>query len=334
MPNQLNSGELVANISSELADNNAGLISAYDVRHNLEDIAVSINKIVSSGDTNTEFPFYNIVKISAEMATDPESVTTTSGDIVIESGAFFPNSPYGDHDKRQVRPFLGAEGISHGDLNAGSLIAPNDDHTQYYHLDGRRPLDGNMSTDTFWVNKSGVSDVGFKFEQLNPDATEQEIYVSGQMRWVEDNSIMRTAKGNSKAWLNFDASGTYDGVENLPVVRSWHNISGVQRDKPGRFTVTFNSGTFENNNYTAIGTATARDGSVASAEDFELNTVGIVMRTGDDGTTLRSCTVAVLDDSNQFVDSEMIDLVFFGYSPNETSGLIPTMSLSPTYSET
>ena len=108
MPNQLNSGELVANISSELADNNAGLISAYDVRHNLEDIAVSINKIVSSGDTNTEFPFYNIVKISAEMATDPESVTTTSGDIVIESGAFFPNSPYGDHDKRQVRPFLGA----------------------------------------------------------------------------------------------------------------------------------------------------------------------------------------------------------------------------------
>ena len=64
MPSQLNSGQLIANISSELADNNAGLISAYDVRHNLEDIAFSINKIVASGDTEVAFPFFNAVKFS------------------------------------------------------------------------------------------------------------------------------------------------------------------------------------------------------------------------------------------------------------------------------
>ena len=51
MPTMKNSGDLISSISSELADNNAGLISAYDVRHNMEDIAFSRNKIVASGDT-------------------------------------------------------------------------------------------------------------------------------------------------------------------------------------------------------------------------------------------------------------------------------------------
>jgi len=333
MPNQLPTGDLIANISSELADNNAGLISAYDVRHNMEDTVFSINRIVASGDTEEEFPFFNVVKITSGDAISFVSTTQTNGDIVIESGAFFINPTTvanGKSLKRQTEPWLGDENINH---NVLSNLTVGDPHTQYYKLTGDRALEGNMPTDTFWINKSGVPSVGFKFEQLNPTATEQEIYVSGQMRWIEDNSVMRTGKGNAKAWLNFDASGTLNGVDNLPIVRSWHNISGVQRDKPGRFTVTFASGTFRNNHYTAIGTATARDGSVASAEDFELNTVGIVMRTGDDGTQLRSCTVAVLDDSNQFVDSEIIDLVFFGYSPNELSGIAPTMTKSPTYSE-
>ena len=66
MPQQLTSGELIANISSELADNNAGLISAYDVRHNMEDMAFFINKIVSSGDHDVQYPFYNPVRASKE----------------------------------------------------------------------------------------------------------------------------------------------------------------------------------------------------------------------------------------------------------------------------
>ena len=48
-----NTGDLLSTIASELANNNAGLISAYDIRHNLEDIVESINLIVSSGDFDT-----------------------------------------------------------------------------------------------------------------------------------------------------------------------------------------------------------------------------------------------------------------------------------------
>ena len=49
--------EIKSSIQSELADNNAGLISAYDVRHNMEDIVDSINTIVSSGDFDAGTPF-------------------------------------------------------------------------------------------------------------------------------------------------------------------------------------------------------------------------------------------------------------------------------------
>jgi len=48
--------QLITNIQTELADNNAGLISAYDIRHNMEDIVDSINQIVASGDFNATTP--------------------------------------------------------------------------------------------------------------------------------------------------------------------------------------------------------------------------------------------------------------------------------------
>ena len=65
MPTQFtNSGDLMAGISADLADNNAGLISAYDVRHNMEDTVFSLQSIIVSGDTEGEFPFFNAVKFS------------------------------------------------------------------------------------------------------------------------------------------------------------------------------------------------------------------------------------------------------------------------------
>ena len=57
-----NSGELITSINDDLADNNAGLISAEDVRHNMRDIAYSINHIVASGDTDVKYPFFNDVR--------------------------------------------------------------------------------------------------------------------------------------------------------------------------------------------------------------------------------------------------------------------------------
>ena len=78
MATMKSSGDLIASISSDLADNNAGLISAQDVRHNMEDTAFSINRIVASGDTETEFPFYNNVTIS--------NAEGTKGKLYLESG--------------------------------------------------------------------------------------------------------------------------------------------------------------------------------------------------------------------------------------------------------
>ena len=320
MPNQLNSGELVANISSELADNNAGLISAYDVRHNMEDIAVSINKIVASGDTNVAFPFYNIVRISKELSPNPTSAVATSGDLVVESGIFFPNGP-ANATQRQTEPYLGEARINHNNLDN---LTVGDPHTQYYKLTGDRALEGNMSTDTFWINKSGVQDVGFKFEQLTPDATQQEIYVSGQMRWVEDNSTMRTGKGVAKAWINFDANY----ANNTPSVRAYHNIEKIERLAEGKLRLTFTSGTFVSNNYVAMGTANATT-AAGSMEDFSVNTVGLVVRAGNDGpddiNNPRTITYVIKNENGDYVDSNLCDFVAYGYGEAERSGVHPTV---------
>ena len=318
MPNMLNSGELYNNISTELADNNAGLISAYDVRHNMEDIVVSINKIVASGDTSVEFPFFNTLKVSAAMATNPTSTTATSGDIVVESGIFFPNGP-ANETERQSEPYLGESRINHNNLDN---LTVGDPHTQYYKLTGDRALEGNMSTDTFWINKSGVQDVGFKFEQLTPDATQQEIYVSGQMRWVEDNSTMRTGKGVAKAWMNFDANHS----NNTPMVRSHHNIEKIERLAEGKLRLTFASGTFVSNNYVAMGTANATT-AAGSMEDVSVNTVGLVVRAGNDGpddvNTPRTITYVIKNENGDYVDSELCDFVAYGYGEAERSGVHP-----------
>jgi hypothetical protein len=322
MPNQLNSGQLISNISSELSDNNAGLISAYDVRHNLEDIAFSINKIIASGETEVEFPFFNAVKISSADSSSP-TAGADNGDLIVESGVFFPNADdVAKQTKRQTEPWLGDTGIDHDNLqNLG-----NDTHTQYYNrlgVDAARSnaLLGNMATDDKWINTSGIANVGIQFAQTNASATEQDINISGHMVFQRDNSIIpNTAKGVAKAWCNFDASG----VGNAPAVRSWYGVSGIQRLAQGKLQITFNSGTFENNDYVALATANATTSS-ASQEDFSVNTVGLVLRAGDDGTALRTITYVIKNENGDYVDSEICDFVAYGYSPGESSGTPPTM---------
>lgn len=337
MPNMLNSGDLIASIQLDLADNNAGLISAQDVRHNLEDTAFSINKIVASGDTNSEFPFFNILRVSKEMATDDDSVLATSGDIVVESGIFFPNGPE-NTAKRQVRPWLGDEMIDHGNLKSSSLL--DDDHPAYYNLDGIRPLAGNMKASTYWINASGENYTGLRFRPDSSDITEQTILVSGYTplaRRTEagfsnqggfefmDKSIIPNGKGMAKAWIQLNTSGTVDGVDDLPEVFSYHNISGVERRGQGKFDITFTSGTFEHNRYVAVASA---NGTTTNSDrhDFEDVFVGIVTRNGDDGTTLRKCEIAIKDANGAYQDSQLVDIVFFGYSPGESSGVPPTVS--------
>lgn len=326
MPNQLSSGDLIASIQTDLADNNAGLISAFDLRHNMEDIAFSINRVVASGDTEVEFPFFNAVKVS-RADSGGDTAGAGNGDLIVESGIFFPNADDAPKQtKRQTEPWLGDTGIDHGSLQN----LANDTHLQYYNrlgVDAARAnaLLGNMATDQQWVNSSGIAGVGFQFVQTNGAATEQDINTSGNIKFMRDNSIIpNTAKGVAKAWCTFDASG----VGNVPVVRSWYNIESIERLAQGKLKVTFNSGVFVENSYVALGTANATTAS-GSQEDFTVNTVGLVMREGnvgpDDGSTKRTLTYVIRNENGDYVDSQICDLVVYGYSPSETSGTPPTM---------
>jgi len=316
------SGELITAISTDLADNNAGLISAEDVRSNMEDTVYSINRIVASGDTYTQFPFFNDVKVQHD------SVAGAGGRIYAESGIRFPNSAV-NPGVLQTEPYPGEASINHNNL---ANLAVGDPHIQLYNISGvdaglvRNTLQGNMPVGTNWINASGHDDIGFKF--VSKAGHEQNILTSGDLLF-SDNSRIANAKGTAKAWLNFDASG----VGNLPEVRSWHNISGISRIAPGKFKITFASGTFTNNNYVAIGHSNSTTAS-GSKEDFDINTVGLVMRDGnDDNASLRTITYVIRNDAGEYVDGQINDLVAYGYEPTETSGTIPTITLAAGYTD-
>ena len=100
-----NTGDLLSSINADLADNNAGLISAEDVRHNLADALESINLIVSSGDFDTKWAFVNDVRAKRN------SVTSTGGLFIPESGINFVNG-----GGIQYEPFKGVGNIDHDSL--------------------------------------------------------------------------------------------------------------------------------------------------------------------------------------------------------------------------
>ena len=271
----------------------------------------------------------------------------TNVDIVAESGLFFPFCDIvAMRTKRQTEPWLGVGKIDHGELEPSSL--GDDDHPVYYNLNGVRALTGNMKTNGVWINASGTDDTGLKFVVDSPtDATNQTILVSGYKNRVDagagttggfkfmDNSVVPNGKGMAKAWLSMATSGTHDGQVDRPQLFAYHNISGVHRIAKGQIAVTFTSGTFHDNAYVAIGTSSARNtanpkdysigGTANNPANFEVNTVGIAGRSGvRDG--LRECRVFILDDDGSYQDSDRLDLVFFGYSPTETSGNHPVIT--------
>jgi len=130
-----------------------------------------------------------------------------------------------------------------------------------------------------------------------------------------------TAKGLARAWCNFDASG----VAGTPVIRSSYNIHSLERTSQGKLVITFASGTFADNNYVAIGSANATTDN-ASDEDFDLNTVGLVLRQGDDGTTLRTVSYVIRNDNGEYVDAEVCDFVAYGLGPDTSADPTPTVS--------
>jgi len=307
----LSKDEILTNINTELADNNAGAISAYDVRHNLVDIVDSINQIVASGDFNATNPF-TAANVRAKITGG------NYGLFIAESGINFPNG-----GGTQYSPYPGPQGISHNNL---SNLTVGDPHTQYLPVNGSRTMQNNLGTSSNWVNSSGNSsgssnNRGIKFEYISDTSEKIHIGSGSTLFFDKDGSYYNTGKGAAKAWVNFIGSGNFAGD---PLVNGWYNISGIEKLDIGQFKLYFTSGTFGANNYVALGNSNSRT-SANDGTDFEVNTVGMVLRQGDDAAALRTLTVYVLNMAGEYVDADLIDVVVYGYSPGETSGVAPTV---------
>jgi len=323
MPTIQDSGAILTSIGQDLADNNAGLISAEDVRHNMEDTVASVGKIMSLADTENTYYFQNNVKVSGDGAGESRFIT--------EGGIQFPNTPV-DYplltDNIQVEPYPGSGKLDHGLLEPTSLL--DDDHTQYLLTNGSRSMVGNLwlyqnGVDPHWIGPSGNDNEGFQFTY---DGDEKPVINTHGRIVYSDNSTAQdingsgTAKGVAKAWCNFDASGTPSA---LPVVRSSYNIDSVQRISKGVLKITFASGIFGDNNYVAIGNSNANTGS-GTYDSFDINSVGLMLREGDDATTLRSIHYVIRSDDNDLVDAELNDFVAYGLGPETVADPTPTVS--------
>ena len=303
--------DIVNNINTDLADNNAGLISAADVRENMKDIAESINVIVGSGNFDGSTPFTGS-NVRAKITSNQY------GFFIAESGIKFPNNG----NTTQYVAYPGPGGISHtgiADLTVGNP------HTQYVHVAGYNKLTGNFAAADKWLNASGNVDLltstmnnhGIKFEYVSNDR--EVIHVGSgvgvkgtSVKFDIDNSNFNSAKGIAQAWIKFQ--GTSGNI----VVNSSYNVSSIQQSGAGYYVVYFNSGTFTDSNYVAVGNSNSTTGS-GSPQDFDLNTVGIVIRNKD------YLTFVVRNDNGEYVNARVNDLVVFGNTSGVTASSAPTI---------
>jgi hypothetical protein len=312
----LPTGTIIGNINSELADNNAGLISAYDIRHNLVDIVESINQIVASGNFNTGTPFTG-ENVRAKI------INNQYGFFIAESGILFPNAT-SVNDGKQLEPYPGPASISHNSLKD---LTVGDPHIQYINRNGTRVMQGNFGLGTNWINASGsstigMSDRGLQFQYVSSSG--ENINVGSRTKFVfkSNDTTIEDGRGVARAWINFCASG------GLIQVREGYNIQQIERlytggqPNVGKFLITFSSGVLANNNYIALGQSNSRSDNDEGA-DFDVNTVGLVSRTGDDASSLRQLTFYVVNDAGEYVDAAVNDLVIFGRNKGSTSGVQP-----------
>lgn len=287
----LSQSGILEQICSRIPDNNAGSISAADVRQPMQNLAFSVNKIVAEGDHNNAFPFLGDVK--------------TEGNFVLgeDGGIVFVQYP-----GRQTEPFLGASNIDHNDL---SNRASNDCHPNYLTIDGSRPMNGNIQMGSgnihFSNNESPAR--GLKFGR---EGNRDFVQVAGSTDFsFTDGSKMTSARGVAKAWISFDASDFS--------IKAAHNISILERLEAGKFKITIPSGVLKNENCVLMGHSNSRS-AASSPEDFDRNHVGLVDRTfTPSGQVI--VTFFVLNENSQYVNAEINDLVVFGYDVSDSYNL-------------
>jgi hypothetical protein len=168
-----------------------------------------------------------------------------------------------------------------------------------------------------WINSSGnigssTDDRGFKFTHIDSNNEIISVGNKSTIKFDIDNSIMKTSKSLAQAWIRFN------GASGNVVVNSSFNISGVQHINNGHYKIFFNPNTFSDANYVAIGNSNAIAG-FGSAQDFDINTVGIVDRTKD------YLTFLVKSDDNEYVNAYVNDLVVYGNASGVTASSSPSV---------
>jgi len=292
MANLRTKQQLLDTIEANIADNNAGSISAADIRNPMSDLTYSINSIVGSGDHNTGFPFVNNVRA--------KKTGGANGFFIAEGGVNFPNGG-GD----QTLAYPGPSGIDHNDLLNRNNI---DSHPGFLDLGGTRSMTGNLKMNGNYVSASGslTPTRGLKFEYL-PSGDKITVGENTSLNF-QDGSQMKSGRGLAKAWINFDASS---GV----VVNSYHNVHSIERVATGKFKLTIPSGVLKNQHCVVFGHSNSRD-AAGTAEDFDRNYIGLVDRTFTGSGTV-VINFQVLNEASQYVNAEINDMVVFGYDVDE-----------------
>jgi len=286
------SGFLLARIEEQLADNNAGLISAADVRNNIGDAVRSINAIVASGETNVQFPFSQDVRAKR---TVPLVGSAYGGTFIAESGIRFPNAP-SDSSVLQVQPYPGPQGIQHNQLAGLTTGHP---HTQYLLTNGTDQMDGNLAMDDNWIGASGYNGEGFKFLH-HPTGT--TILTSGTLKFP-DNSRLGSAIGVAKAFGSFDGTNAAHYYS--------YGIHSITRHTTGKYSVQINSGILGTDDYVVIAQSNGRD-QASSPEDFDRNEACSVIRSGVNPSTGRvAFSLNVLNENGSYADGKILDVVVF-----------------------
>ena len=328
-------GTLANQIVTDLADNNAGQISARDVRQNILDVADSIVPHAASGDYIT-YPFNN-------------NNVNFNYLVVAKSGVKFDNdntTGFEAKDKIQTEPYLGVTGIVHNALNGLTL---GDHHTQYVSRSGCRLLTGNLGTGAEFINSSGAAiglpsvtqydQCGLAFShtkitqggKLGGPTNREVVHVGSGMYQGEadsstilqfdvDKSKMDSAKSTAIAWCHFDGTSGYISVQ------SSYNIAAVQASGDGTYKISFKPGLLAagDSSYCVIAHANGTTGQ-GSARDMDLVNAAAVLRNNE------FFSIAVQNDGGQYVNAKVIDTVVYGLG----SGTMPasgalTITNSPT----
>ena len=318
-------GTLLYDIDKQLADNNAGLISAKDVRETMSNLAESIPYLVASGDwesVGTQF----ISNLYLKKTTDSLSNSEDGGVLIVESGIQFNNDVAGG--ELQVHAYPGPTGIKHNEL---ANLSNFDDHPQYLNVNGVRNMGGNLGLGSNWINSDGVATStghGLQFEKLSATLSVAHVGDDTHIEFDKDNSEIKTGKSTAMAWISFNSIDGGSEATTL-TVNSSYNISMIERvmengaPQAGKFKIFFKSGLFDSDDTTgssicAVGSSNARQ-SNASGGDFDNNTVACVVRNSD------YVTFYVQDDTNAFIDAEVNDLMIFGLASGVTPETAPVV---------